>query len=76
MGIGIILEFCQLVFESGKGESRFCGESEEFVTTNKWVSIAFGYYFLCWNMSLQEILDERRQFSCMARAIFLPSLVG
>ena len=43
---GVVLECCQLVFESSEGGASFCGESEEFFAIYKWVSIAFLILFV------------------------------
>ena len=48
------------MFESSRGGSSFCGDSDEFVAVNRMGEYCFLMLFvlLCWNMSNQELLDE------------------
>ena len=39
--IGLVLEFCQLVFESSNGGASVCRDSKEVFAVNNWVSFAF-----------------------------------
>ena len=41
MCFGLVLEFCQLVFESSGEGASFYEESKKFVALNRWVSVGF-----------------------------------
>ena len=43
---GLVLEFCQLVFESSGGGASFCKGSKDLLAVNKWVSAGFLILFV------------------------------
>ena len=62
--IGLVFEFCQLVFESRREGASFRQASEDFVAVNKWVSVGFLILFV-----ILEYVESR--FTWWVKAIWL-----